>query len=124
MRFTKNFFALLLAAPLFILAAPAIADCAVPKAPAAMPDGSAASAEEMSAAKSALDAFEKSVHQFQACVEGESKTKIAALGANVDAIRQVKLMSEKRVTTFNDELQKHADAYTEQMRAWKLANRQ
>jgi hypothetical protein len=33
-------------------------------------------------------------------------------------------MAEKRVTVFNDELQKQADSYTEQMSTWKLTNRQ
>jgi len=78
----------------------------------------------MNTAKTALEAFEKAVKQFQSCVETDTKAKIAALGANADAIRQVKLMTEKRVTVFNDELQKRADAYTEQMSAWKLTNRQ
>jgi hypothetical protein len=102
----------------------ASADCPVPKKPNAVPDGSSASAEEMNTAKSALEAFEKAVKQFQVCVEADTKTKAAALGKNVDAIKQLRMMSDRRLTVFNDELQKQADSYTEQMSAWKLTNRQ
>jgi len=102
----------------------AYADCAVPKRPGAVPDGSSASADEMNTAKAALDNFEKAVNQFQTCVETETKTKEAALGKNVTAIKQLRTMAEKRITVFNDELQKQADSYTEQMRSWKLTNRQ
>ena len=102
----------------------AYADCAVPKKPASVPDGSSASAEEMNTAKTALDNYEKAVKQFQTCVEADTKTKAAALGKNVDAIKQLRTMAEKRVHVFNDELQKQADSYTEQMSSWKLTNRQ
>jgi hypothetical protein len=102
----------------------AYADCAVPKKPAAVPDGSSASAEDMNAAKTALDSFEKAVRQFQSCVEADTKTKEAALGKNIEAIKQLRTMADKRVNVFNDELQKQADSYTEQMSAWKLTNRQ
>ena len=108
----------------FATIATAYADCAVPKKPASVPDGSSASAEEMNAAKAALETFEKAVKQFQSCVETDTKTKAAALGQNVDAIKQLRSMAEKRMTVFNDELQKQADSYTEQMSAWKLTNRQ
>ena len=102
----------------------AYADCAVPKKPAPVPDGSSASADEMNTAKTALDNFDKAVKQFQTCVETETKSKEAALGKNVAAIKQLRTMAEKRVHVFNDELQKQADTYTEQMRSWKLTNRQ
>jgi hypothetical protein len=100
------------------------ADCPVPKKPVSVPDGSSASADEMNTAKTALENFEKAVKQFQTCVEADTKTKAAALGKNVDAIKQLRSMAEKRVTVFNDELQKQADSYTEQMSTWKLTNRQ
>ena len=102
----------------------AYADCAVPKKPVPVPDGSSATAEEMNAAKTALDNFEIVVKQFQTCVEADTKSKSAALGKNVEAIKRLRTMSEKRVNVFNDELQKQADSYTEQMRTWKLTNRQ
>jgi hypothetical protein len=102
----------------------AYADCAVPKKPAAVPDGSSASAEEMNTAKTGLENFEKAVKQFQTCVETETKSKEAALGKDVGAIKQLRTMAEKRVRVFNEELQKQADTYTEQMSSWKLTNRQ
>jgi len=120
---TKTRAALALIVMQFVTAA-AFADCAVPKKPGPVPDGSSASAEEMNTAKTALENFEKTVKQFQTCVEADTKTKAAALGKNVDAIKQLRTMSEKRVHVFNDELQKQADSYTEQMSAWKLTNRQ
>jgi hypothetical protein len=122
MTITRTALAVILA--MQIATASAYVDCAVPKKPAAVPDGSAASAEEMNVAKTALENFEKAVKQYQACIETDTKTKSAALGKNVEAIKQLRSMSEKRVTVFNDELQKQADSYTEQMSAWKLTNRQ
>jgi hypothetical protein len=71
-----------------------------------------------------LENFDKAVKQFQVCVETDTKAKAVALGKNVDAIKQLRSMAEKRMAVFNDELQKQADSYTEQMSAWKLTNRQ
>jgi hypothetical protein len=106
------------------VATSALADCAVAKAPGKVPDGSSASIDEMNAAKSALDKYQNAVKEQLACLETETKAKIAELGSSVDSIRQVKLMAEKRSTVVQEELQARADEFTEQMRAWKLTNRQ
>jgi hypothetical protein len=103
---------------------PSWANCVVPKTPGAVPDGSSASIDEMNSAKSALEKYQSAVKEYLACVDGETKAKIAALGSNAESIRQLKLLSEKRVLVIQDELQKQADSYTEQMRSWKLTNRQ
>jgi hypothetical protein len=102
----------------------AFADCALPKAPVDVADGGAASKAEMEAAKAALDAYKKNATAYLACIEQDTKTRVAEAGDKVDMIRQVKLMTEKRSSSIQEELQKHADLYNDQLRAWKLVNRE
>jgi hypothetical protein len=106
------------------VATQAFADCALPKAPTDVADGGAASKAEMDAAKAALDTYKKDATAYLACIEQDTKARVAEAGDKVDMIRQVKLMAEKRSTSIQEELQKHSDSYNDQLRAWKLVNRE
>ncbi len=123
MRFSRIAYLLPLAAQL-IIAAPAFADCAVPKSPGAVLDGSSATAEEMAAAKAQLEGYRKNVTEYLACTEREAATRIAAAGSNAELIIHIKLLKEKRTALIQAELVARADEFNDQMRNWKLVNRQ
>jgi len=106
------------------LATTASADCVLPKAPGAIPNGASASAAEMESARVALERYQKAVKDYLSCTEQEVKARIADLGNNVDAIRQVKLMADKRSKGLQDDLQTRADELNDQLRAFKLNNRE
>jgi hypothetical protein len=123
MKHSKTILLLGIAAHLTLVSS-AFADCALPKPPTDVADGGSASKAEMDGAKTALETYKKAATAYLACIEQETKTRIAEAGDKVDMIRQVKLMAEKRSTSIQEELQKHSDAYNDQLRAWKLVNRE
>jgi len=77
-------------------AVPAFAGCNRPRAPASIPDGKTAAMEEMMAAKKSVDAFKKGMEEYMSC--------------------------ERIVSKVNDaqaELEKVADNFNQQVRAFK-----
>lgn len=104
--------------------ATASAECVLPKAPGAIPNGTSATSAQMDAARLALERYQKAIKDYLVCKEQETKIRIAELGTKVDAIRQVKLMEEKRSTGLQEELQRRADEFDDQLRAYKLINRE
>jgi len=77
-------------------AVPAFAGCNRPSAPASIPDGKTAAMEEMMAAKKSVDAFKKGMEEYMSC--------------------------ERIVSKVNDaqaELEKVADNFNQQVRAFK-----
>jgi hypothetical protein len=107
-----------------LAAGAASADCVLPKSPSATPNGASASAAEMEAARVSLERYQKAVKDYIACTDQEAKGRIAELGTNVEAIRQVKLMADKRSKGLQEELQTRADELNDQLRAFKLNNRE
>ena len=103
---------------------PALADCPHPKPPGAVPNGSTASASDMEAAKAALERFQKAAKEYLKCSEQEANARIAEFGSNVEGIRQVKLLASKRSKEIEDDLQARADELNDQLRAFKLINRE
>src|ERR1700749_3345070 len=94
----------------------ASADCVLPKSPGATPNGASASAAEMEAARVSLERYQKAVKDYIGCTDQEAKSRIAELGTNVEAIRQVKLMADKRSKGLQEELQTRADELNDQLR--------
>ena len=78
-----------------VFAAPSFA-CDKPTAPGAMPDGKTAAKEEMMAAKKTVDAFKSDMEEYMACEKNSSKLDRA-----------------------QDELEKVANRFNEQVRAFK-----
>jgi hypothetical protein len=106
------------------LATAAVADCVLPKAPPATPSGASATAAQMEAARVALERYQKGIKDYLGCKEQDTKVRIAGLGTNVEAIRQIKMLEEKRTKGLQDEIQTRADEFDEQLRAYKLVNRE
>jgi len=77
-------------------AAPAFAGCIKPSAPTSLPDGKTAAMDEMMAAKKAVDAFKKGMEEYMTC------ERIAA-----------------KVNDAQAELEKVADRFNQQVRAFK-----
>jgi len=77
-------------------AVPAFADCAKPSSPASIPDGKSASKEEMLAAKKSIDEFKRGMEEYMTCERISSK-----------------------VDSAQAELQRVADRFNEQVRAFK-----
>src|SRR5712671_2237658 len=102
------------------IATTAFADCAHPKSPAATPNGGSATAAEMETARVALERYQQAAQDYLKCADQEANARIAELGTNVDMIRQVKLLANKRSKEIEDELQTRADDLNDQLRLFKL----
>jgi hypothetical protein len=75
---------------------PAFAGCDKPAAPAAIPDGKSAEMNDMMAAKKAVDAFKKDMESYLSCEKSELKLQNA-----------------------QDELEKVANRFNAEVRAFK-----
>ena len=91
-----------------VCCAPAFADCQLPPAPSKVPDGASASEPEMIAAMQTLKAYDGDVNVYLKCLEFEE--------------RQNHMTAQQRDTQHNaaiTQLQKVADKFNEQVRAFK-----
>lgn len=91
------------------------ADCAYPKAPASVPNGATASEAEMIAAMTAFKAYDAEVKGYGACLDQETKGKVAGTGQ----LMQLKTMQAKKLNAAVDELEAKAKEFNEQVRIFK-----
>lgn len=119
MKLAKNF-CLALALSL-TCAVPVLADCVYPKKPSDPPNGSKATQEEMVAAMKTTKQYDADVKTYLACLDTETDSLISALGgdAKPEAIQQVKNKQNLKHNAAIDDLQKYADAFNVQLRAFK-----
>ena len=109
--------------PALILVAAAVAttgaqaECAFPKAPDAGPDGKTASAEVMASAAAEFKAYNEAVNAYGTCLDEETKGKSAGLGDG--QLRQLKTIQVKKYNSAVEELQKKAELFNAQVRAFK-----
>jgi hypothetical protein len=112
----KRFAAVILVA-CGLAAAGAQADCAFPKAPDSIPDGKTASADVMKAAVVEFKAYNEAVNAYGTCLDEETKSK--ASGMADGQVRQLKTIQMKKYNSAVDELKAKAEAFNEQVRAYK-----
>jgi hypothetical protein len=102
----------------------AAADCIYPKAPAKIPDGKTATKEDMLAAQAAFKQLDADVNAYNACLDQETEARLSEGGEQLpkDQVAQIKAIQAKRHNAAVDELQTHADAFNEQVRAYQKAH--
>jgi hypothetical protein len=107
-----------------LLTAPAFANCTAPSNEVKVPDGTSASKDEMIAAQRAVKDYNAAVKDYIDCINKEMDAKIAMGGDKMtDADRQK--ISGEYVSMQNaavDRVQKVADRFNVELRAWKAKN--
>jgi hypothetical protein len=106
----------------FVLAAfaatSALADCPAPEGTVQIPNGAAATRDEMVAAQKAVKAYDNAVRAYSACLDQEQHAKVS-LGADRGALAdEYSRRSEAEV----DKLEKLADKFNAELRAFKARN--
>jgi hypothetical protein len=97
----------------------AAADCTAPDGNAInIPNGTTATRDQMIAAQRAVKAYDTAVKAYGDCLQQELDAKVAA-GANK---QQLAVQYDKMNNVEVDELQKLADKFNEELRAFKARN--
>ena len=104
-----------------LVGVPAYADCTAPDININVPDGAKASMEEMLAAQHAIKESNAAVQQYTDCLKAEQDAKIAAGGDKMKDEEKVKISADYvgRQNAAVDKLQKAADQFNLEVRAWK-----
>jgi hypothetical protein len=103
------------------LATPAFADCTAPVIAITVPDGAKATMEQMLAAQHAIRDTDAAVQKYGDCLKAEQDAKIAAGGDKMKDEDKVKISAEyvTRQNAVADQLQKIADQFNVEVRAYK-----
>lgn len=109
---------LTLAALAALAAGPAFADCTPPNDAITIPNGSTASRDDMVAAQKAVKALDTAVKQYSDCLTQEQSAKVAAGGDKAKLNEQYAQLQNAEV----DKLQKAADKFNTELRAFKAKN--
>jgi hypothetical protein len=107
-----------------LIAAPAFADCSAPSNEVKVPDGASATKDEMIAAQHAVKDYNAAVKDYIDCITKEMDAKVAMGGDKLtDADRQ-KISTEYTAmqNAAVDRVQKVADKFNVELRAWKAKN--
>lgn len=97
----------------------AFADCTPPDASAiAIPDGAKASRDQMIAAQRAVKGSDTAVKAYGDCLQQQLDAQVAAGGDK----QHMAVVCDKMNNTEVDELQKLADKFNEELRAFKARN--
>ena len=107
-----------------LLAAPAYADCTPPNSDINIPDGNTATKDEMIAAQHAVKTADTAMQQYSECLKAEQDTKLAAGGDQMKDDEKLKIATEyaSRQNAEVEKLQKVADKFNVEVRAWKAKN--
>ena len=98
-----------------ITAGAARADCMPPNDSVQIPDGSKATRDEMIAAQRAIKAFDAAVQTYGDCLKQEQDAKIAAGGDRGKVTAAYSKLNNEQV----DKVQKYADKFNVELRAFK-----
>ena len=107
-----------------LIAAPAFADCSAPSNEVKVPSGASATKDEMVAAQHAVKDYNAAVKDYIDCIAKEMDAKVAMGGDKLtDADRQ-KISTEYTAmqNAAVDRVQKVADKFNVELRAWKAKN--
>lgn len=113
--------AILTASVLVALAAgpaQALASCTAPDTTIQIPDGSKANRDQMIAAQRAVKAYDSAVKAYSDCLQQQLDAKVAAGGDKTLLAAQYDRLNNSQV----DKLQKLADKFNEELRAFKARN--
>ena len=107
-----------------LIAAPAFADCTVPPDNVVVPGGAKATKDEMIAAQHAVKDYNAAVKDYIDCLGKEMDAKLAAGGEKMKDADRKRINSEyaARQNTVVDAVQKVADKFNVELRAWKAEN--
>jgi hypothetical protein len=114
--------------PLTLIAAlatsTAFADCAIPDGKVNIPNGSKASKDEMVAAQHAVKAYDADVKTYTECLKTEQDAELAAGGDQMTQEQHDKVVAKyaERSNTQVDKVQKIADKFNAELRAYKAKN--
>lgn len=97
---------------------PAFADCTAPDGNVQIPSGDTATRDEMIAAQKAVKAYDATVKAYSECLQQEADAKIAAGGDKAKISEEYAKRSNVEV----DKLQKIADKFNVELRAFKAKN--
>ena len=101
-----------------LAATPALADCTAPVADIEIPDGSTATRDAMIAAQRAVKEYDKAVKTYGDCLMHEVVSKVAEGGDQLKLRAEYDKMNNVEV----DKLQKLADKFNQELRAFKARN--
>jgi hypothetical protein len=103
------------------LAGTAHAACNEPEVAVVIPDGATATKEAMLGAKKAIAELNAAVSDYQGCLDTERDARIAAGGDKLSDADRTKIANEYvvRANTVVDKLQKLADKFNLEVRAYK-----
>ena len=107
-----------------LIAAPAFAACPAPANSVVVPDGANATKDEMIAAQHAVKDYNAAVKDYIDCLGKALDAKLAAGGEKMTDTDRKKINSEYGAlqNTVVDEVQKVADKFNVELRAWKAKN--
>jgi hypothetical protein len=97
-----------------LVAGPALADCTVPDGSVQIPSGAAATREQMVAAQQAVKAYDNAVRAYADCLQQQKATT----GDNPRLAEEYDRRSDAEV----DKLQRLADKFNAELRAFKARN--
>jgi hypothetical protein len=102
----------------------AYAECAIPDGKVDIPNGSKATKDEMVAAQRAVKAFDAAVKTYTECLKTEQDAAIAAGGDQMTQEDHDKVVAKfvERSNAQVDRVQKIADKFNAELRAYKAKN--
>jgi hypothetical protein len=100
------------------------ADCARPAAKFDVPNGSKATKDEMIAAQRAVKSYDASVKEYSTCMMGEQDAELAKGGDKMTQEQHDKIVERfsKQINEEVDKLQKTADKFNAEVKAFKAKN--
>ncbi len=102
----------------------AMADCTKPTTDAKIPNGSKATKEEMIVAQRAVKTYDADVKSYQECLKKQQDEEIAKGGDKLTDEQRQKIL-DKYINLSNsevDKVQKFADKFNVELRAYKAKN--
>lgn len=116
----KSFLALAVTA---CFATAAAADCTYPRAPGKAPDGNVATREEMLAAKKLVDEYNALMNTYLECIKTEYDAAVAkGTSLTEEQKQQMASIYTQKNDSAVDELTGVANAFNEQIRAFRAKN--
>jgi hypothetical protein len=99
----------------------ASAECVYPKAPTNIPDGLTATEQQMVDGMKMIKEYNNNVTAYLSCLDMEMQARIDAAGptAPPEQIAQIKDIGTKRHNAAVDELEANANAFNDQVKAYK-----
>jgi hypothetical protein len=107
-----------------LFAGQAMADCAAPATDTSIPNGAKATKDEMIAAQRALKALNAVVETYGSCLKTQQDAEIAAGGDKLTDDQKQKIAGKyaEKTNAEVDKLQKLADKFNIELRAFKAKN--